>query len=134
MPGAALRTDGAGADWTGCGVVGCGVGVPIGTFEVRASTSTRSLPLCSSWWSQPSSLSEPSTRGLVVRPSTSTKRLPAIAKTRRPSVLTVSGSSTPASCTFVVEKSGSSPPSPLPPAALSGMAGAAIGGIGDDGS
>ncbi len=77
-----------------------------------ATTSTRS-PRRSSRCPKPSSASVPVTRPEA---GSTTRNVRSVtAKIRRPSVLTMSGSSTPTSCTLVPENSGTVPPTTEPP-------------------
>ena len=91
-----------------------------GTTTLRESASRR-LPCSRSSYVPPgSSFSVPESAGLPDRTSIALIR-PALATYRwRPSDLTVSGSSTPSSCTFVPEYAGSVDPGE--PAALPGAA------------
>ena len=72
------------------------------------TTSTR-VPDSSSWWPQPLSFRESSSFSSPA--STAFSRPPATAKIRPPADLTMSGSSTPASWTFVPESSCTASPS-----------------------
>ena len=77
-----------------------------GTGPDRLESTSSRFSRSSSWWSPPpGSASVPRTRGTAPRASTARSRPWATANSVEPSVLTMSGSSTPASCTLVVEES-----------------------------
>ena len=76
------------------------------------ATTSRRSPRRSSRCPKPSSASVPVTRPDAGSTTRSVRSV--TAKIRRPSVLTMSGSSTPTSCTLVPENSGTDPPTSAP--------------------
>jgi hypothetical protein len=111
----------------GAGRPGSGTKVGDTPFaEMASSRSPRNSSLCPS----PSSGSVPVTVPLATSITRSVRSV--TVKTRLPSVLRMSGSSTPISCVFVPENSGTDPPTP--PAAGAGAAAAVSSRVAGGGS
>ncbi len=116
----AVAAGGAGsAAWRGD--AGAGLSAPAdagadATVAVTSAVSSRTR----SWWPVPSSRRRPRTTGAGPVTSMTRSCASAIATMRRPSVLTMSGSSTPVSWTFVLEKGTASRPGPAAGAAAAG--------------
>ncbi len=94
------------------------------------STSRRSPERSSASGACDDRSSDESSRGVAARASTALRRPPSSAQMTRPSVLTMSGSSTPASCTLVCDVSSGAAPAPGAASADGRSVRWGIGGIG----